>query len=46
MKLVLAHDHELPTGVLGLAVTQDGTRALAACVDGALHLVDLAGGQF
>jgi WD40 repeat protein len=45
MKLVLAHDHELATGVLGLAVTPEGSQALAACADGGLHLVDLRNGQ-
>jgi len=29
MKLTLAHDHKLPTGLLGLAITPDGNRAFA-----------------
>ncbi|HRI14407.1 MAG TPA: hypothetical protein PLX89_15540 [Verrucomicrobiota bacterium] len=45
MKLTLAQDHPLPTGVLGLAVLPDGSRALAACTDGAVYLVDLATGK-
>ena len=45
MKLTLAHDHTLPTGVLGLAITPDGQRAFAACADGALYAVDTATGQ-
>jgi WD40 repeat protein len=45
MKLALAHDYKLPTGVLGLAVSPDGTRAFATCIDGALYGVDLASGQ-
>ncbi len=45
MKLTLVHDHTLPAGVLGLALLPDGSRALAACADGALYAVDLASGQ-
>src|SRR5439155_20866075 len=45
MKLTLAHDHKLPTGVLGLAITPDGNRAIAACADGALYDVDTASGK-
>src|SRR5438128_10141556 len=45
MKLALAHDHKLPTGVLGLAITPDGNRAFAACADGALYDVDTASGK-
>ena len=45
MKLTLAHDHKLPTGVLGLAITSDGSRAFAACADGVLYDVDLATGE-
>ena len=45
MKLTLAHDHTLPAGVLGLALAPDGSRVLAACVDGALYAVDPATGQ-
>jgi WD40 repeat protein len=45
MKLTLAHDHKLPTGVLGLAVTPDGRRAFAACADGAVFAVNLADGK-
>jgi WD40 repeat protein len=45
MKLTLAHDHKLPAGVLGLAVTADGARAFAACADGVLYEVDLATGK-
>ncbi len=45
MKLTLAHDHKLPTGALGLAITPDGSRAFAACADGALYNVDTASGK-
>jgi WD40 repeat protein len=45
MKLTLAHEHSLPTGVLGLAITPDGNRAFAACVDGAIYAVDMATGK-
>ncbi len=44
MKLDLAHDHPVPTGVLGLAVSADGTRAVATCADGTVRSVDLATG--
>ncbi len=44
MKLTLAHDHQLPTGVLGLAIAPDGKRAFATCVDGALYDVDTRSG--
>src|ERR1043166_8288401 len=46
MKLNLAHDHKLPTGALGLAITPDGKRAFVACVDGAIHIVDTETGKF
>jgi WD40 repeat protein len=45
MKLTLAHDHKLPAGVLGLAITPDGSRAFAACADGALYAVETATGK-
>lgn len=45
MKLTLAHDHRLPTGILGLATTPDGRRALAACADGAVYEVDTETGK-
>ena len=45
MKLTLAHDHTLPAGVLGLASTPDGSRAFAACADGALYEMDTASGE-
>ncbi|MDB6150957.1 MAG: repeat protein [Chthoniobacter sp.] len=45
MKLTLAHDHKLPTGALGLCITADGSRAFAACADGAIYDVDLATGK-
>lgn len=45
MKLALAHDHTLPTGVLGMALAPDGTRAWAACADGTLREVRLATGE-
>jgi len=43
MKLTLAHEQTLPTGVLGLAITPDGGRAFAACADGVVYSVDIAG---
>jgi len=45
MKLSLAHDHKLPTGVLGLAMTPDGRRAFASCMDGKIYSVDTATGR-
>jgi WD40 repeat protein len=45
MKLTLAHDHKLETGVLGLAVDARAERAFAACADGVLYAVDLASGS-
>ena len=45
MKLTLAHDHKLDTGVLGLASAPDGSRAFAACADGTICEVDLATGK-
>ncbi len=45
MKLSLANDHKLPTGVLGLAILKDGSRAFAACADGTVQAVDLASGK-
>ena len=45
MKLTLDHDHKLPTGALGLAITPDGRRAFAACSDGALYSVDTTSGK-
>lgn len=37
MKLIRAHNHTLPTGVLGLAITSDGSRAVCACADGIIY---------
>lgn len=45
MKLILDHDHKLPTGVLGLTMTPDGQRAYAACADGSIHAVDPTSGE-
>lgn len=45
MKLTLAKEHKLPTGVLGLAFSPDGSRAFAACADGAIYAVDMASGK-
>ena len=41
MKLTRTKDHFLPTGVLGLALAPDGSRAVAACVDGVTKLAKL-----
>lgn len=45
MKLDRIHDYSLPTGVLGLAITPDGSQAYASCVDGSLHRVQLNDGK-
>ncbi len=45
MKLTLAHDHPLPTGVLGLAITPDGSHAFASCMDGKVYAVNTASGE-
>lgn len=45
MKLTVAHDHQLPAGVLGLALSPDGTQAFAACADGTLQAVDPTTGK-
>ena len=45
MKLTRIHDHPLATGVLGLAITLDGSRAFASCMDGTVHSVDTASGH-
>lgn len=45
MKLTLVHDHPLPTGVLGLAVLPDGSRAFAACADGMIYSVEIPSGK-
>lgn len=44
MKLSLAHDYKLDTGLLGLALDPRAERAFAACVDGGLYQVDLSTG--
>lgn len=45
MKLKLAHKHQLPTGVLGLAITPNGDQAFATCADGTVHWTDLQTGD-
>ena len=45
MKLALIHDHKLPTGVLGLAVTPDGSQAFASCMDGKIYAVNTVSGE-
>lgn len=45
MKLEQLHDHRVPTGVLGLAITQDGATAFAACMDGTIQEIDTATGS-
>jgi WD40 repeat protein len=45
MKLALVHDRSLPAGVLGLATSPDGSRAYAACADGAVYAMDPASGR-
>lgn len=45
MKLKLVHEHKLPTGVLGLAFTPDGSCAFVTCADGALYDLDVTSGK-
>ncbi len=45
MKLSRTHDHSLPAGALGLAISTDGSRAFSACADGALYEIDTATGN-
>jgi WD40 repeat protein len=45
MKLSRLHDHTLPAGALGLAITPDGSQAFVACADGAVYDLDMAGGK-
>jgi WD40 repeat protein len=45
MKLTKVKDLSLPTGVLGLAMSGDGGKLYAACMDGALYECDPAGGK-
>ena len=44
MKLTLEREHSLPTGVLGLAVSADGQRAVVTCADGSVRTLDLTTG--
>jgi len=44
MKLEKPRDISLPTGVLGLAASANGTRLFAACMDGQVFAVDAASG--
>jgi WD40 repeat protein len=45
MKLTLELDTKLRSGVLGLAIAQDGGTAFVACADGTIHSVDLDTGD-
>jgi WD40 repeat protein len=45
MKLTKLKDLSLPTGVLGLAISADGSKLYAACMDGALYECDPAAGK-
>ncbi len=45
MKISLAHNQTLPTGVLGLALVPEGDRAFAACADGTINEMILATGK-
>ena len=45
MKLTLLHDRPLSTGVFGLALAPDGSRAFAACADGRVVSLDPASGE-
>ena len=45
MTLSLVHDRSLATGVLGLALAPDGSRAFASCADGRVVALDPATGE-
>jgi WD40 repeat protein len=45
MKLTLAYDHKLDTGIFGLAAEQKLDRVFAACADGAIYEMDIASGR-
>ena len=45
MKLTLAYDHKLDTGIFGLATEPGTDRVFAACADGAIYEVDIASGR-
>src|SRR6185503_14492170 len=45
MKLTLAYDHKLDTGIFGLAAEPKADRVFAACADGAIYEVDIASGR-
>jgi WD40 repeat protein len=45
MKLTLAYDHRLDTGILGLAAEPKADRVFAACADGAIYEMDVASGR-
>jgi WD40 repeat protein len=45
MKLTLAYDHKLETGILGLAGEPKADRVFAACANGVIYEVDIASGR-
>jgi WD40 repeat protein len=45
MKLSLAYDHKLATGILGLAAEPNVDRVFVSCADGATYEVDTASGR-
>jgi WD40 repeat protein len=45
MKLTLLHDSALATGVFGLALSPDGSRAYAGCADGRVIRIDPVSGE-
>jgi WD40 repeat protein len=45
MKLTLAYDHKLDTGIFGLAAEPNADRVFAACADGGIYEVDIASGR-
>ena len=45
MKLTLLHDSAVATGVFGLALAPDGSRAFAACADGRVIGIDPQSGE-
>lgn len=45
MKLSLAYDHKLATGILGLAAEPNVDRVFVSCADGSIYEVDIASGH-
>lgn len=45
MKLTLVHDHFVPAGALGLAITDDAANGYVACADGGVYSVNVGTGK-